>query len=272
MSNVDVHALESVSVGVADREILELEAALRAAQLGADVEALDRLISEELLFTGPDGRLATKAEDLEAYRSGAIRMREHAPEELRISRISADVAVVALRTRLTVEVSGQLVSGVYRYTRIWGRKQGGPFRIVGGHVAAAAGEGSPIAATRALHAALESGAHGDQLRPLFTEDAYTIEHPNLIKPKGAKTSLEQMLAASSAGAGLLATQRYDVHSALEQGDTAIVRLTWTGTIARTLGALREGQVLTAHIAQFVTVRKGRIASIETFDCYEPFST
>lgn len=34
---------------------------------------------------------------------------------------------------------------------------------------------------------------------------------------------------------------------------------------------RAGQTLTAHIAQFISTRDGRIASIETFDCYEPFS-
>ena len=54
------------------------------------------------------------------------------------------------------------------------------------------------------------------------------------------------------------------------GDTAIVRLTWTGVVARAVGPFREGQVLTARVAQFVETRDGRIAAIETFDCYEPF--
>jgi hypothetical protein len=57
---------------------------------------------------------------------------------------------------------------------------------------------------------------------------------------------------------------------LEHGSLAIVRLTWTGVIARSVGSFREGQVLSAHIAQFIDTRDGRIASIETFDCYEPF--
>ncbi|HVK85007.1 MAG TPA: nuclear transport factor 2 family protein [Kofleriaceae bacterium] len=130
---------------------------------------------------------------------------------------------------------------------------------------------SPITIARALHAALEAGRHGEALRELFTDDATTLEHPNLIKPRGATVSLAQMLAASTAGAGLLAQQRYDVRSAIEVGDTAVLRLTWTGTIAREVGTFRAGQVLTAHIAQFITVRDGRVAAIETFDCYEPFA-
>ena len=75
---------------------------------------------------------------------------------------------------------------------------------------------SPIAVARALHAALEAGKHGEQLRSLFTADAVTVERPNLIKPRGAKTDLEGMLKASTAGAGLLAKQSYEVHSAFEQ--------------------------------------------------------
>jgi hypothetical protein len=78
-----------------------------------------------------------------------------------------------------------------------------------------------------------------------------------------------MLVASEAGAQLLARQTYDVHHELEHGNLAICRLTWTGVLRRSAGPFREGQVLTAHIAQFIETRAGRIASIETFDCYEP---
>ena len=41
-------------------------------------------------------------------------------------------------------------------------------------------------------------------------------------------------------------------------------------MARDVGLFRAGQELVAHIAQFVRVRDGRVASIETYDCYEPF--
>ena len=123
-----------------------------------------------------------------------------------------------------------------------------------------------------LHRAIETGAHGDALRPLFTADAVTVERPNLISPQGRCSPLEQMLAASAAGAGLLAEQTYDVWSEVAVDDTAIVRLTWTGTVAVDAGPFHAGQVLTAHIAQFVTAREGRISGIETYDCYEPFDS
>ena len=119
--------------GTADPEIVALEERIRAAQLSADVDALDLLIADELLFTGPDGQLGTKAQDLDAHRSGAVRFRVHEPEELHVRRVGANVAVTALRARLEVEVAGKVVRGTYRYTRIWAR-DGGPWRVVGGHV------------------------------------------------------------------------------------------------------------------------------------------
>lgn len=130
----DVQALESVLVGAADPGIVALEAAIRRAQLDADVQALDALVGGELLFTGPDGQLGTKAQDLEAHGSGVVRFREHEPEELRVRRVGDDVAVSALRARLAVEVAGTLVRGTFRYTRVWAREGDGRWRVVGGHV------------------------------------------------------------------------------------------------------------------------------------------
>jgi len=134
----DVAELHAVVVGAADAEIVGLEAALRAAQLAADVPALARLVSDDLLFTGPDGQLGTKAQDLEAHRSGVVRFRSHVPEELRMRRVGPDVVVTALRARLEVEVAGDLVRGTYRYTRVWTREGDGQWRVVGGHVSAVA--------------------------------------------------------------------------------------------------------------------------------------
>ena len=134
MSDINTVALDQVLVGIADEEIVILEARIRAAQLGADITALDDLISDNLLFTGPDGQLGTKAQDIEAYRSGTVKFMAHIPEELRIRRVSANVAISSLRTQLTVDVAGTISRGTYRYTRVWSRENDTTWRVVGGHV------------------------------------------------------------------------------------------------------------------------------------------
>ena len=134
MDEMDITAFEQVLVGPPDREIVSLEARIRAAQLNADVAALQELISDDLLFTGPDGQLGTKAQDIEAHRSGTVRFMAHVPEDLRIRRVGADVAIASLRAQLTVDVAGNLARGTYRYTRVWAREDSLTWRVVGGHV------------------------------------------------------------------------------------------------------------------------------------------
>jgi ketosteroid isomerase-like protein len=134
MDDIDTSALDQALVGNPDQEIVILEARIRAAQLRADLIALDDLISDDLLFTGPDGQLGTKTQDIEAYRSGTVKFVAHLPEELRIRRVSADVAISSLRAHLAVEVAGNLSHGTYRYTRVWARENGRAWRVVGGHV------------------------------------------------------------------------------------------------------------------------------------------
>jgi len=102
-------------VGGADPAIVAAEEQLRAAQLGADIATLDRLIADEILFTGPDGQLGTKAQDLEAHRSGSVRVLAHRPEELRVRRVCDHVHVAALRAYLEVRVGGSVFSGTYCY-------------------------------------------------------------------------------------------------------------------------------------------------------------
>lgn len=130
----DTGRMSAVLRGERDDVIVALEEELRAAQLSADADALDRLIDQSLLFTGPDGALATKEQDLEAHRSGLVRFVAHEPEDLRIMRIGDTVAIAALRARLAVEVNGTVVRGTYRYTRVWARDDAGAWRVVGGHV------------------------------------------------------------------------------------------------------------------------------------------
>ena len=136
MNNIDTKGFDQALVGTDtdDQEIVILEARIRVAQLGADLTALENLISDDLLFTGPDGQLGSKAQDLEAYRSGTVKFVAHVPEELRIRRVSANVAITSLRAQLTVQVAENLSRGTYRYTRVWARDDGRGWCVVGGHV------------------------------------------------------------------------------------------------------------------------------------------
>ena len=108
------------------------EAALRQAQLASDVWALDRLVDDALVFTGPDGAIYGKQDDLDAHRRGLIRITRLEPSEERIQRFGP-IAVVSVRMEMSGTFQGAPFAGPFRYTRVW-RAQGEGWRIVAGHV------------------------------------------------------------------------------------------------------------------------------------------
>jgi ketosteroid isomerase-like protein len=110
------------------------EAALRQAQLAGDVGALDRLIDDELVFTGPNGLVYGKQDDLDAHRRGLIRITRLDPSEERFQRFG-HIAVVSVRMEMSGTFEGAAFDGPFRYTRVWRAKPDG-WRIVAGHVSA----------------------------------------------------------------------------------------------------------------------------------------
>jgi ketosteroid isomerase-like protein len=117
-----------------------------------------------------------------------------------------------------------------------------------------------------LHDFFDAAARFDDtaMAALLHPEARISEMPNAINREGTERDLQQAREAFERGRGLLASQTYDVHQVLEDGNTIAARATWRGTIAAT------GQELTAHIATFTQVRDGRIIRHATYDCYEAF--
>jgi len=110
------------------------ESALRQAQLTGDVAALDRLIDDELVFTGPDGSIYGKQDDLNAHRNGTIRITCLEPSEERV-QLFGGIAVISVRMHMIGSFHGAPFEGPFRYTRVWCERADG-WRIVAGHVSA----------------------------------------------------------------------------------------------------------------------------------------
>jgi ketosteroid isomerase-like protein len=119
-----------------DDDLHAAELALRAAQLAGDADRLERLLDDGLFFTGPDGQIYTKAQDLDAHRNGWIRITRLEPSEEHVARFG-EMGVVSVRMEMAGEFQGQAFAGAYRYTRIW-RWANGEWRVVAGHVSAVA--------------------------------------------------------------------------------------------------------------------------------------
>lgn len=114
-------------------ELLDAERKLQAAQLAADVDALDRLLDDRLVFTGPDGSLLSKSDDLEAHRSGRQRLSRVEEEDLAVLVVDTTGVTWFLGT-LAGTLDGQEFTARVRYTRTWVHTAGHGWRVIAAHV------------------------------------------------------------------------------------------------------------------------------------------
>jgi hypothetical protein len=104
--------------GTMETQILEAEEQLRIAMLHSDIGVLDKLLAPELIFTNHLGQLLSKTEDLEAHRSGLLKVKELIPSEQHL-QLHDTLAVVSVRMRLSGTYGGSPANGDFRFTRVW---------------------------------------------------------------------------------------------------------------------------------------------------------
>ncbi|GAB3151072.1 nuclear transport factor 2 family protein [Microbispora hainanensis] len=116
-------------------ELYEAERRLQKAQLLGDVEELDRLLDERLVFTGPpDGRLHTEAKqlDLHNHRSRTQVMTKVAEEDLTVV-VSGTTGVTCFLGTLEGTFAGEPFAGRLRYTRTWVHTDEYGWRVLAAH-------------------------------------------------------------------------------------------------------------------------------------------
>ena len=117
-----------------DHPILAFEVALVNAQLTCNLAELERLLDDELYFTGLDGGVFSKADDLAAHRSGQLRVTKMRPLERHITSLDS-VVVVSVLMDAEAKVAGATQAAILRYTRVWRQRSDG-WKVVAGHMSA----------------------------------------------------------------------------------------------------------------------------------------
>lgn len=111
-------------------EIIEIENTLVQGIKTSDVDSLDKLLHNDLLFIAPNGQTVTKKMDLAAHRAGQMKV-----EELAISfeeiTIVGDNAVVVVVYHTKGSMLGTPIQGSFRYIRIWKQFSDG-LKVIGG--------------------------------------------------------------------------------------------------------------------------------------------
>ncbi|MEC4775403.1 nuclear transport factor 2 family protein [Burkholderia cenocepacia] len=107
------------------------ETTLRAAMLANDVEALDALLDDDLVFTVPTGQVISKEDDLAAHRAKLLRLDTLDVIEMRASAVD-EMILTTTRAALAGRFDGAAFTGTFAYTRLW-RRSGAHWRVVAGH-------------------------------------------------------------------------------------------------------------------------------------------
>lgn len=125
--------MDATRAGESTQELRSAERRLQAAQLAADAEALNALLDERLVFTGPDGSLYGKNDDLELQKSGRQRLARVEEEDLAVL-VAGTTGVTWFLGTVAGALDGQEFTARLRYTRTWVRTTEHGWRVIAAHV------------------------------------------------------------------------------------------------------------------------------------------
>jgi hypothetical protein len=111
--------------------IINYEERLREAMLNGDVNSLDSLINDNLIFVNHLGQILTKEADIGAHRSGVLNFTDIKILEQKVILLE-NYTVTVTRAALKGIFGVEPIEDEMCYSRVW-QKDGDKFTIVLGH-------------------------------------------------------------------------------------------------------------------------------------------
>jgi len=100
-------------------EIRDVELQLQQAMVKNDVQALERLIHDDLVFIDVEGNVQGKRDDIDSHASGAMVQTAVEFVEEPVMQLHGETAVVAVKAHVKVQLQGNPVEALCRYLRVW---------------------------------------------------------------------------------------------------------------------------------------------------------
>ena len=102
---------------------VQVEEDLRVAISKGDTKAYGRIVGDDYVFTNQDAVVRTKAQMVSAYDSGSLKYESVKFDEIKV-HVYGDTAVVTGRQTVKAQDNGKDISGQFRYTRVYVKRQG----------------------------------------------------------------------------------------------------------------------------------------------------
>jgi len=113
-------------------EIKACEDRLKQAMLSSDVLVLDELLAPELIFTNHLGQIMTKKDDLEAHRSGTLKISEIILTDQKI-KFCDKVIIISVLAEISGSYKGERSQNDFRFTRVWKKSPNEQWQVIVGH-------------------------------------------------------------------------------------------------------------------------------------------
>lgn len=118
-----------------ESQLIELERKLSDALVREDAAVLDRLWSDDLIFTSPNGKVSNKAQRLALQKSAAQPSQSESVttnDEVKVYPYG-NTAVVTVLSTWSGKANNQAFSSQFQATHVWAKQQG-RWQLVAAHV------------------------------------------------------------------------------------------------------------------------------------------
>ncbi|GGH12382.1 nuclear transport factor 2 family protein [Sphingobacterium alkalisoli] len=115
---------------ITKNEIIEQENRLYEAITESNINTLEELLHDDLLFVIPSGDVITKEIDLRTYRDGTLKINTITPQ-IEALNIIEDMAVIIVSMKIMGSYNAEPFEAQYRYIRFWKKFKEG-IKVVGG--------------------------------------------------------------------------------------------------------------------------------------------
>ena len=107
-----------------DRKVMQLEHEWADAYVKSDAAAIERLEAADYVFTGPDGSVSGKPDDVDHVKSGNFKAEAIDLDDLKAHVYGKAAIVTGKAIFKNSKEDGKDISGSYRFTDVWADTNG----------------------------------------------------------------------------------------------------------------------------------------------------
>ena len=110
--------------------LIELENRFNEALVRADLKTVEDIEADDLIFTDSSGMVTTKSDELQSMRSGDVKFESIKMDNTRVQEFG-NLAVVTGSLVEKAQYKSTDISGTYRFTDVWARRNGKWVHVAG---------------------------------------------------------------------------------------------------------------------------------------------